>query len=36
MAVSQKELDFNNNEDKMRLKIRALEQELEKIYLGGG
>ncbi|MEI8117290.1 MAG: acyl-CoA carboxylase subunit beta [Flavobacteriia bacterium] len=36
MAVSEKELDFNNNEDKMRLKIRALEQELEKIYLGGG
>jgi acetyl-CoA carboxylase carboxyltransferase component len=36
MAVSQKELDFNNNEDKMRLKIRVLEQELEKIYLGGG
>ncbi len=36
MAVSQKELDFNNNEDKMRLKIRALEQELSKIYLGGG
>jgi acetyl-CoA carboxylase carboxyltransferase component len=36
MAVSQKELDFNNNEDKMRLKIRALEQELDKIYLGGG
>ena len=36
MAVSQKELDFNNNEDKMRLKIRALEQELAKIYLGGG
>ncbi len=36
MAVSQKELDFNNNEDKMRLKIRALEQELAKIFLGGG
>ncbi|MEN9972140.1 MAG: hypothetical protein RIS20_487 [Bacteroidota bacterium] len=36
MAVSQKELDFNNNEDKMRLKIRALEQELDKIYQGGG
>lgn len=36
MAVSQKELDFNYNEDKMRLKIRTLEQELEKIYLGGG
>lgn len=36
MAVSQKELDFNNNEDKMRLKISAMEQELAKIYLGGG
>jgi hypothetical protein len=36
MAVSQKELDFNNNEDKMRLKIRALEQVLDKIYQGGG
>ena len=36
MAVSQKELDFNNNDDKMRLKISALEQELAKIYLGGG
>jgi 3-methylcrotonyl-CoA carboxylase beta subunit len=36
MAVSQKELDFNYNEDKMRLKIRTLEQELDKIYLGGG
>lgn len=36
MAVSQKVLDFNNNEDKMRLKISALEQELSKIYEGGG
>ncbi|MFM6935656.1 MAG: acyl-CoA carboxylase subunit beta [Flavobacteriales bacterium] len=36
MAVSQKELEFNYNEDKMRLKISALEQELAKIYLGGG
>jgi acetyl-CoA carboxylase carboxyltransferase component len=36
MAVSQKELDFNYNEDKMRLKISALEQELAKIYQGGG
>ena len=35
MATKQ-ELDFNFNEDQMRLKIRALEQTLEKIYLGGG
>ena len=35
MATNQ-ELDFNFNEDQMRLKIRALEQILDKIYLGGG
>ena len=35
MATNQ-ELDFNFNEDQMRLKIRALEQSLEKIYQGGG
>lgn len=35
MATNQ-DLDFNFNEDQMRLKIRALEQSLEKIYLGGG
>ncbi|MEN9743954.1 MAG: hypothetical protein RLZZ65_1759 [Bacteroidota bacterium] len=35
MATAQ-ELNFNFNEDQMRLKIRALEQELQKIYLGGG
>jgi acetyl-CoA carboxylase carboxyltransferase component len=36
MAVSQKELEFNFNEDQMRLKISALEQELAKIHEGGG
>ena len=36
MAVSQKEIEFNFNEDKMRLKIRALEKELEKVQFGGG
>ena len=36
MAISEKELAFNYNEDQMRLKIRGLEQELEKIYEGGG
>ena len=36
MAVSSKDIDFNYNDDKMRLKIRAMERALEKIYLGGG
>lgn len=36
MGISKKELDFNKNEDLMRLKISAMERELDKIYLGGG
>lgn len=36
MAISKKELEFNKNDDEMRLKISALERELEKIYEGGG
>ena len=36
MAISKKQLDFNKNEDKMRLKINALERELSKILEGGG
>jgi 3-methylcrotonyl-CoA carboxylase beta subunit len=36
MAVSSKELEFNKNDDQMRLKIKQLERELEKVYLGGG
>lgn len=36
MAISNKELEFNKNEDAMRLKISALERELNKIYEGGG
>jgi 3-methylcrotonyl-CoA carboxylase beta subunit len=36
MGISKKELEFNKNDDAMRLKISALERELEKIYLGGG
>ncbi|MBM3453036.1 MAG: acyl-CoA carboxylase subunit beta [Bacteroidetes bacterium] len=36
MGVSKTELDFNFNEDQMRLKISALERELGKISLGGG
>ena len=35
MAVSSKDIDFNND-DQMRLKIRAMERALDKIYLGGG
>lgn len=36
MAISPKELEFNKNDDEMRLKISALERELNKIYDGGG
>lgn len=36
MAVSKKELEFNKNDDQMRLKIKQLERELDQIYLGGG
>jgi 3-methylcrotonyl-CoA carboxylase beta subunit len=36
MAISKKELDFNFNDDQMRLKISALERELAKIAEGGG
>lgn len=36
MAISKKELEFNINEDQMRLKISKMEQELAKIKLGGG
>jgi acetyl-CoA carboxylase carboxyltransferase component len=36
MAISKKELEFNFNEDQMRLKISALEQELAKVAEGGG
>ena len=36
MTISAKELAFNKNDDEMRLKISAIERELEKIYLGGG
>ena len=36
MAISNKELEFNFNEDRLRLRVRNLEQELERIYLGGG
>lgn len=36
MAIGAKELEFNKNEDVMRLKISKMEAELAKIYLGGG
>lgn len=36
MAVKAKELEFNKNDDVMRLKIKAVERELNKIYDGGG
>ncbi|TNF50246.1 MAG: acyl-CoA carboxylase subunit beta [Bacteroidetes bacterium] len=36
MAISKKELEFNINDDQMRLKISALERELNTIYQGGG
>ena len=36
MAVSSKDIDFNYNDDQMRLKIRAMERALDKIYTGGG
>jgi len=36
MAISDRELAFNFNEDQMRLKLSALEQELAKVKEGGG
>ena len=36
MAISSSDIDFNYNEDQMRLKIRSMERALDKIYLGGG
>ena len=36
MAISAKELEFNKNEDLIKLKISQLNRELEKVYLGGG
>jgi 3-methylcrotonyl-CoA carboxylase beta subunit len=34
--MDKKELEFNINEDDMRLKISRMEAQLQKIYLGGG
>ncbi|MDG1915945.1 MAG: acyl-CoA carboxylase subunit beta [Crocinitomix sp.] len=36
MAVSKKELEFNKNEDTMRMQISDMERKLEEVYLGGG
>lgn len=36
MAVSKKELEFNKNEDTMRMRISDMERKLEQVYLGGG
>lgn len=36
MAISKKELEFNRNDDTMRLKIIDLNRKLYKIYEGGG
>src|SRR5690554_3179165 len=36
MAIPKGELEFNKNDDEMRLKISQLERELQKVYLGGG
>ncbi|MBK7129339.1 MAG: acyl-CoA carboxylase subunit beta [Crocinitomicaceae bacterium] len=36
MAVSQKELEFNKNEDAIKMMISDMEQKLAKIYQGGG
>lgn len=36
MTISKKELEFNMNDDLMRLKIKSIERELDKVKLGGG
>jgi len=36
MAVSNKELELNKNEDSIKMLISDMEQKLAKIYLGGG
>ncbi len=36
MSISKRELEFNKNEDAMRLKISELKRKLAKVYLGGG
>ena len=36
MAINPKELEFNKNDDAMRLLISDMERRLDKVYLGGG
>ena len=33
---TKKEMEFNRNDDKMRLRLSELQRTLDKIYLGGG
>jgi len=34
--MTNKELEFNRNDDKMRLRLSELQRKLDKIYQGGG
>ena len=36
MAITDKELEFNKNDDEMRLKLVSLDREMDQIVLGGG
>ena len=36
MAFAKENLDFNKNEDKMKLKISKMNNILQEIYKGGG
>lgn len=36
MAITDKELEFNKNDDEMRLKLVSLNREMDQIVLGGG
>ncbi|WP_027420173.1 acyl-CoA carboxylase subunit beta [Crocinitomix catalasitica] len=36
MSISKAELEFNKNEDKMKMRISEMESKLEEVYLGGG
>ncbi len=36
MGISKKELEFNKNDDEMRMKLSDMKRELATVYLGGG
>ncbi len=36
MGISKKDLEFNKNDDEMRLKLSDMKRELATVYLGGG